>query len=411
MESLRESKQKVTETTIIQESNTPRSSVPRIQLPKFSCRLEEWPAFRDLFSSIIVSDKSLTNVERLQHLKTNVQGEAEQLLRCFPTTDENFPLAWRSLTSHYENQRLLVSSYCNTLLTLPKMKGESAAELRKIYHGMRGVVGSLEGVGRPVFTSPDLFIQIIVNLLDSESRREWEASIRGTTESPSYETFSDFLQGRMQMLVALNPSKSEPAKSKQDDGKARPVRVHHARKKGSGRCTLCQENHFLLFCDSYKHKTPLDRKQFVESQGLCLNCLGKHNLDACNSTRTCTACDQRHHTTLHEVYAASTALPVGSVSSHVARRPRTDSFGVLLATARILVGDRFGKQYSARALIDPDSEVSLVSESLAQRLRVARARDHVVVYGVGAERSATARGSVQITIASRHGGESLAVSA
>lgn len=63
----------------------------------FTGEVEDWPAFRDLFNSIIARDKALTEVERLQHLKTSVQREAEQLIRCFATTDENFVRAWKTV--------------------------------------------------------------------------------------------------------------------------------------------------------------------------------------------------------------------------------------------------------------------------------------------------------------------------
>ncbi|KMQ82563.1 hypothetical protein RF55_22550, partial [Lasius niger] len=46
-----------------------RSTLPRIQLPQFSGKYEDWPAFRDLFQSIIGKDGSLSDVEKLHYLK------------------------------------------------------------------------------------------------------------------------------------------------------------------------------------------------------------------------------------------------------------------------------------------------------------------------------------------------------
>ncbi|KMQ92410.1 hypothetical protein RF55_7600 [Lasius niger] len=54
--------------------HAPRTTLPRIQLPHFSGKYEDWPSFRDLFASIISRDNSLTNVKRLHYLKTSLKG-------------------------------------------------------------------------------------------------------------------------------------------------------------------------------------------------------------------------------------------------------------------------------------------------------------------------------------------------
>lgn len=93
------------------KSSVSQTTLPRIQLPQFSGRYKDWPAFRDLFSSILGRDPSTTSVEKLHYLKTCVKGEAELLIRNFPMTGENFGRAWTALSSYYENKRLLVRAY------------------------------------------------------------------------------------------------------------------------------------------------------------------------------------------------------------------------------------------------------------------------------------------------------------
>lgn len=54
-----------------------RRTLPRIQLPTFSGKYEELPAFRDLFQSLVIKDAAVSGVERLHYLRTSVKGEAE----------------------------------------------------------------------------------------------------------------------------------------------------------------------------------------------------------------------------------------------------------------------------------------------------------------------------------------------
>ncbi|XP_011702560.1 PREDICTED: uncharacterized protein LOC105458737 [Wasmannia auropunctata] len=320
----------------------PRTTLPRIQLPPFSGRYEDWPPFRDLFHSLIGKDATTTQVEKLHYLKSCLKGEADLLIRNLTTTNENFERAWKALTDYYENKRLLVRSYISQFTALQKLKSESASELRKLYHGVINTVGSLESIGRPITRGEDLFVHLIAELLDSRSRREWENTISETTDPPSYSDLRQFLERHLHTLESLQPIKTETNRtevsSKTGDNASRQARALHSRPQENkyGRCTLCRKDHYILRCDAYRAKTAEERKKHVETHQLCINCLGKHKLS---------------------------------------------------------------------------SESSLISESLAQRLRLPRRATSVAVYGVGGKRTGCARGLVDFRISPRGGGPPTLVSA
>src|SRR5580765_576615 len=269
-------------------------------------------------------------------------------------------------------------------------------------------VGSLDGIGRPITSGEDLFVHLIVELFDSRSRRDWENSISETTEPPSYITLLKFLDRRLHTLESLQPIKVEASSSKTSASSVRQTRSLHARKQESkfGRCSLCRKDHYIMLCDVYREKTAEERKQYIEANNLCLNCLGKHKLNDCTSQKTCTSCHARHHTTLHDAYQTEIAK-----TSHFAQKPSKTQITVLLATARVCIADRFGVIHTARALVDQGSEASLVAESLAQRLKLARSPTSVAVYGVGGIQTGFARGLVSLQVSALKGGSPMTVSA
>ncbi|XP_071648524.1 uncharacterized protein [Temnothorax longispinosus] len=391
-------------------SQPSRTTLPRIQLPEFTGKYEAWPAFRDLFHSIIEKDGATTSVEKLHYLKSCLKDEAELLVRSLPTTDENFDRAWKTLTDYYENKRLLVRSYISQFTSLQKLKGESVSDLRKLYHCVMSTAGALDNIGRPISRSEDLFVHLIVDLLDPRSRREWENAISETSEPPSYSDLQQFLDRRLHTLESLQPVKTEGASSAKAGGNsAQQTRALHAKKQENklGRCSMCQKGHFIMFCAAYKGKTAAERKQHIESSNLCFNCLGKHKLSECASTRTCSVCDARHHTSLHDAYSGGEVAK----TSHLAQKTLGKPVAVLLATARIRVRDCFGIEHTARALVDQGSESSLVSESLVQRLKLSRAPTSVAVFGVGGKRTGRAQGLLALDISPRDGGPAISVSA
>lgn len=167
----------------------------------------------------------------------------------------------------------------------------------------------------------------------------------------------------------------------------------------------------MLSRADFQKKSPGERKEFAEAHNLCLNCFGRHQLAACPFKRSCAACKQRHHSSIHDVSSAG-GDGSGTVSTSLhARNPRSERAFVLLATARVLIRDKYGKSFSIRALIDPGSEVSLVAESLVQRLQIPRAPAATTIYGIGGQRTGVSRGKVTIAVTSRINGSSVPVTA
>lgn len=274
-----------------------------MQLPHFSGKYEDWPSFRDLFLSIVGKDPSITAVEKLHYLKTSVKAEADKLIRNLSTTAGNFDRAWGTLRGHYENKRLLVWAYLSQFVSIPKMKSESAIKLRRLYHGLKDTVSSMESIDRPIDHGGDLFVHLTVEKLDSRSRREWEAEISDSSEPSSYAALKRFLQRQLHTLEAIAPAKSEGASTKNGNNASRSVRSLLVNKQG--RCILCKRDHFVLHCDDYKKKTASERKRIIEEKNLCLNCLGRHKVDECSSKRNCSACNARHHSSIHDACRAS----------------------------------------------------------------------------------------------------------
>lgn len=132
-------------------------------------------------------------MEKFHYLKTSVKGDADQLIRNLPSTEDNFERAWSTLREHFENQRLLVRSYLTAFTSLPRMKADSVADHRRIFHGVVSTVGALEVIGRPIENRTDLFVHIAVELLDAKTRRQWENSLGKSSEPPSYEELREFL--------------------------------------------------------------------------------------------------------------------------------------------------------------------------------------------------------------------------
>nr|XP_034194805.1 uncharacterized protein LOC117611027 [Osmia lignaria] len=398
-------------------------SLPKITLPSFSGDYNSWSNFRDLFQSLIIDNDALSLVEKLHYLKISLSGEPAQLLQNIPMTGDNFERAWNSITQRYQNLRVLITSQLASITALPPMKRESSRDLKELLHGTTDAVQALEAMKRPVQHWDDWLVFITAEKLDSKTRMGWETAIGSTLDPPTLAQLTTFLTSKLRALEAVEGASGSSATTTnpieaQKQGKRTSVnstlrlKAHatHTAGEGSRKCLICQKDHFILFCPTFKGMNPRERKQLVTEKRLCYNCLVPHSSQACKSTKRCQVCVGKHHTSLHSTFEQSSAAR-SSLSKQVPDSSRetiddpqqepsasifekvthcamtscsvTSAVSVILATAELMLVSDQGRRVVVRALIDPCSEVSLMEESVAQILNLKRVLDKIPVIGVG----------------------------
>lgn len=388
--------------------------LPRIDIPKFNGTPADWLSFKDLFSSLIVANPTLTSVEKLQYLKTSLVGSASHLLKNTTLTADNFQRAWDALISFYENKRLLVNAALHSLVTLKRMTKESAQEMEQLYTNIMQIYRTLETLQRPINTWDDFLVFITVQRLDSESVKAWEHHLGSSKDPPTWTQFSEFLVTRLLSLQAFEKSRTGKSSTQPSpigvkshfQGK---IMDNNSTKASS--CSICASNHYTAHCPQYCSKPVSQRLAIINRHRLCYNCLGPHKVSACRVIKRCQKCGRKHHTTIHQINPKATAEPVKSKDSpstgskltethvlHSTLESQVVTSSVFLATAIVIVASANGETMKARALIDQGSEVSLISQRIVQLLRLPRHHSSISLIGIGASKSNQTRGLAQLKL-------------
>ncbi|KAI4475031.1 hypothetical protein M0802_015323, partial [Mischocyttarus mexicanus] len=74
----------------------------------------------------------------------------------------------------------------------------------------------------------------------------------------------------------------------------------------------CKRQHYLAFCPKFASLSRKERVEVVMEKRLCFNCLGRHNVRQCRSTRRCKTCGEPHHTLIHPGHLAISTKPKAS---------------------------------------------------------------------------------------------------
>jgi len=119
------------------------------------------------------------------------------------------------------------------------MKGETVGDFSKIYHGMLSTVATLEGIKRPITDCSDLFVHLIVDRMSTRTRSEWEDSIGSSSDPPSLEQLSKFMEHRMHTLEASDCSEERLPWSRSTFSSYKEAELEIMRDAHAARKILC----------------------------------------------------------------------------------------------------------------------------------------------------------------------------
>ncbi|XP_018399383.1 PREDICTED: uncharacterized protein LOC108777081 [Cyphomyrmex costatus] len=283
---------------------------------------------------------------------------------------------------------------------------------------------TFETLGRPVNSWDDVLIFTVTQRLDPESVKVWEQTIGSSKELPTWNQFLEFLITRLVTLQNYEKSRTgKPFQSIQNS-----QRLHFQGKvqdSDSKVCPFCEEAHWPYNCPLYKNKPLSQRFALVKRHRLCYNCFGPHRAVQCRMSVHCKKCAGKHHVSLHRgnfegsKATAKSSTPSetnkpenlhaeGSTACQEKKKPfqvfhslelnKLNQHTVLLATALVSIRSSTGHCCQARALIDQGSEISLITERLAQRLHLPQIRSNISLIGVGGKKCNTSRGIVHFQL-------------
>ena len=115
-------------------------------------------------------------------MKALLTADAAKLLSSFTITDTKYETAQDVLKKRYDNPRMIARAHVQSIFDLPKMRKGNGKDFRKLTEGIEEHRLSLQTLGLSV-EHYDLFIFLVTERLDLETRRQWEGNCFASDES------------------------------------------------------------------------------------------------------------------------------------------------------------------------------------------------------------------------------------
>ncbi|XP_062714172.1 uncharacterized protein LOC134290955 [Aedes albopictus] len=90
--------------------------LPQISLPEFDGDYKGWLSFKSTYVSLIHDSGELSDVQKFHYLKSALKGEAAKLIESLTLTNDNYSIAWSTITKRYSNEYLLKKRHLQALM-------------------------------------------------------------------------------------------------------------------------------------------------------------------------------------------------------------------------------------------------------------------------------------------------------
>ncbi len=164
----------LSDTTCVVQSS---SKLPPLKLPTFDGKYSNYQNFITSFKQIIDREFNLTNIEKFNHLRNCLQGQALETVNAFQVTNENYPKALERLKVRYDNKTLIFLEGINSLFDLPAVMKPNGIQLRSLIDKASAIYGSLTSLGTDSQISQAMLIHLILQKSDEQTNKKWKESL------------------------------------------------------------------------------------------------------------------------------------------------------------------------------------------------------------------------------------------
>ncbi|KAJ8977461.1 hypothetical protein NQ317_000038 [Molorchus minor] len=283
-----------------QQNNEKNSAanLPKISIPIFSGKYDEWQAYFDLFCALIHDKSDINTVQKFMYLKTSLKGEASSLVSDLPLTNANYQVAIDLLKKRYDNKLMVINTHLKKMFESPSLTKSDSHTLRQFITNIKQNLNSLEALKLPVDSWDIILVYLFSKKLDFQTQKAFELE-KCSTELPTLKEFFNFLEKRCQALENLSV-RDYTVKTKVHFVQKENSKEGNSSSNDNRHCLVCkQDNHNIYKCYKFKGFTISEKRDFIKTNNLCYNCLASgHGVQQCTSSG-CRTCNGRHHSLLH----------------------------------------------------------------------------------------------------------------
>ena len=266
--------------------------LPKLMIKPFEGELTAWTTFWDSYQVAVHANRSLSDIEKFNYLRSLLQGPALEAIAGLTLTAANYTEAVEVLQKRFGNKQQIINKHMEILLNIEGVtSGRNLKALRHLYDTIEAQIRGLNSMGVTADSYGGLLSSVLLSKIPQDIHLIVSRMIGDGDRK---------LDDLMKMLLDELQARERSAASDITLGKGRenlPSTASALLAGGSGvthTCYYCQQAHVSHAC---KNVTSVEeKKSLLREAGRCFVCLRRGHIGRqCTSKGRCPHCHGRHH--------------------------------------------------------------------------------------------------------------------
>ena len=352
----------------------------------------QYADWRVSFDSLIHSKRG-TPMEKLHRLKKYVNGDALAAISDYfrLQTSNAYEEALNTLREEFGRDDFVGNSFIDKLESWPKIANKDQAALKQYSYFLKQCLIAQKTLPKLKFLDEKRENKKFIKALPPWMVNRWTYIVTDHEEKNGFPPFSRYVEFVSHEARVANNNMREASETKHNsksstDNTAKPqsVKSYQSTTSTGENCMFCHKGrHLVTECRSLAAKSEDEKKQFIMEHRLCFSCLKVgHSSKACPEKAKCAKCKRPHPTVLHregkatkadenkdkQSKAPTTAENSKEVKQVSANATKQGKGQILSMLVPVYVSTGSSEQL-VYAMLDTQSDVSFISQSLAAKLR------------------------------------------
>jgi len=277
----------------VSKTSTYFVKLPKMGLPSFDGKIENWRSFWDRFEMSIDKSDELSDVDKFNYLLGLLTGEAMSCVSGLTLTASNYEAAKKILKDRFGNTQVVINAHMESLVKLPVIKDlRDITEVRRMYDKIESCVRNLKSLD----ISPDSYGQLLIPLLNEKIPDELKIIISRKFGDQVWKLEDMINYVKIELQAREICTKSDTAIS-YEDGRRKGDRKFTTASfltETKGLCVYCRQSHAPSKC--LKITDVKMRRNILRKGGRCYKCLNLgHIVSSCTSKYVCRKCNKDGH--------------------------------------------------------------------------------------------------------------------
>ncbi len=344
-------------------------------LPTFNGSPMEFHSFHKRFTKIMEThDEYYTDADKVSILAESMKCEdARQTVLSCQTA--GYTAAMEELRATY-GRRIIIYPMLVEQLTKKQKHDYSYDGVKEMIMRTDKVLMEMDEIGGKHIET--LAVALAVRDMDTELKKEWLRQLKCDDRLSTLSDLKDFavpLMHNLEKRKTLQSYSEQPWKKKlSTDHSASTISTPRKSTKEKRICPICKNgSHPTYHCRKFKEAAVSQRLNWVRQHKLCNNCLHhSHTAADCTSTYKCRHCEEKHNYLLHQDEKSARNVKGTSFTAVIDSCDEDDNVKKGFIYTALVVLKHNGNCIPARAALDGGSTHTIITETIAQDLKIQR---------------------------------------